>query len=159
MSLETDIHQTKSFRSEYHKLTVNILFTSGWVADKIKDVIGREHITIQQYNILRILRGAKTPISTLQIRERMLDKMSDTSRLVDRLVRKGLAQKRVCTTDKRMVDVTISELGLIVLARIDQWANEMDQTVSSITEDEAFLLNKYLDKIRSTFKTKTSSAI
>ncbi|HEY0039943.1 MAG TPA: MarR family transcriptional regulator, partial [Flavisolibacter sp.] len=95
---------------------INLLFTYGWAIEKIKDFVAKEDITHQQYNILRILRGAHPkPLSTLQIRERMLDKMSDTSRIVDRLVLKDLVEKRTCSKDKRLVDVTITEKGQALL--------------------------------------------
>ena len=92
MSLEKDISQP-AFRNEYQKGIINLIYTYNWMNEKMKKVFDNEGITGQQYNILRILRGAGKPISTLQIRERMLDKMSDTSRIVDRLVLKGLAKK------------------------------------------------------------------
>src|SRR5205814_2042428 len=83
------------------------LFTYGWTIEKLKQVVSEEGITHQQFNILRILRGNHpTPLSTLTIRERMIDKMSDTSRIVDRLLSKGLAKKVVCKKDRRLVDVT-----------------------------------------------------
>lgn len=85
MSIEKDINQ-HSFRNEYQKGIINLIYTYNWMNERMKKVFDKEEITAQQYNILRILRGAGTPISTLQIRERMLDKMSDTSRIVDRLV-------------------------------------------------------------------------
>ena len=92
----------------------------------MKSVFDKEDITGQQYNILRILRGAGKPISTLQIRERMLDKMSDTSRIVDRLVLKGLVQKTTCKNDKRLVDVNISPKGKKLLEKIDRYEKDMD---------------------------------
>jgi len=114
----------------------------------MKKVFDNEDITAQQYNILRILRGAGKPISTLQIRERMLDKMSDTSRIVDRLVLKGLAQKSTCKDDKRLVDVSISSKGKKLLEKIDRYDNEMDAIFGNLTEAEAKIFNKLLDKIR-----------
>jgi MarR family transcriptional regulator, 2-MHQ and catechol-resistance regulon repressor len=100
MGLEKDIQQ-KNFSSQKQKAMINLLLTYGWMIEKIKDFLSKEDITHQQFNILRILRGSlPKPLSTLQIRERMLDKMSDTSRIVDRLVVKGLVKKTICTTDK-----------------------------------------------------------
>lgn len=103
---------------------------------------------MQQFNILRILRGSEKPISTLQIRERMLDKMSDTSRIVDRLIIKGLAKKMTCKEDKRLVDVTITEKGRKVLQKIDLQDDEMKNIVSALSDKEAKTFNKLLDKIR-----------
>ncbi len=104
MGIEKDIQQ-QSFRNEYQKATVNIIFSAGWLNERIKNLLDPEGITPQQYNILRILRGSKIPLSTLQIRERMLDKMSDTSRIVERLQKKaagrcGHLQKRNSTPRK-----------------------------------------------------------
>src|SRR4051812_14374579 len=100
MGIEKDIHQ-EAFVSEKQKAMLNVLFTYGWIIEQIKTFLSKEDITHQQFNILRILRGAGKPLSTLQIRERMLDKMSDTSRIVDRLVAKELVQKVTCAKDKR----------------------------------------------------------
>ena len=129
---------------------INLLFTYGWAIEKIKNFLSQEDITHQQYNILRILRGSHPkPLSTLQIRERMLDKMSDTSRIVDRLVLKELVEKRICLKDKRLVDVTITEKGLDLLTRLDGAAAEMDAVMDSLTEKEAEELNSLLDRLRS----------
>lgn len=147
MSLEKDISQA-SFRNDYQKAIINIIYTYNWMNEKMKKVFDKEGITGQQYNILRILRGAGKPISTLQIRERMLDKMSDTSRIVDRLVLKGLAQKTICKNDKRLVDVSISIKGKKLLEKIDQFEKEMDDILGNLSITEAKTLNKLLDKIR-----------
>jgi len=143
-----DIQMTKSFRSEHHKAMVNIQFTSNWILEKVKTFVENENITPQQYNILRILRGSIIPLSTLQIRERMLDKMSDTSRLVDRLVKKGLAEKKVSATDKRLVDVTITSTGIEVLEKLDENNEQLDSIACNISEEEAIAINNLLDKIR-----------
>ena len=90
-----------------------------------------EDITLQQYNILRILRGSyPTPLSTQQIRDRMLDKMSDTSRIVDRLIVKGLVQKNISKSDKRLVDVIITEDGRNFLGKMDQHNEELDNVIN-----------------------------
>jgi DNA-binding MarR family transcriptional regulator len=148
MSIEKDIQQSK-FRNEFHKAAVNLIYTFNWLSEKSKEIFERGDITSQQYNILRILRGAGKPLSTLQIRQRMLDKMSDTSRIVDRLVKKELVQKVVCKTDRRLVDVTISDTGLHLLDRLDSYNEEMDALLGSVSEEEAKMLNHLLDKIRS----------
>src|SRR3954471_18580665 len=105
MGIEKDIHQ-KKFRNAYQKSVINLIYTYNWMNEKSKAILDRGDITAQQFNILRILRGAGEPLSTLQIRQRMLDKMSDTSRIVDRMVKKGLVKKGICKSDKRLVDVT-----------------------------------------------------
>jgi MarR family transcriptional regulator, 2-MHQ and catechol-resistance regulon repressor len=148
MGIEKEIHQEK-FRSIKHKAMLNILFTNGWFTEKMKNILAPEDITPQQYNILRILRGSfPQPLSTLQIRERMLDRMSDTSRIVDRLVAKQLVKKVVCNKDRRLVDVTITEKGQNLLKRLDGQVNNMDSILSNITEKEAQTISNLLDKLR-----------
>lgn len=129
---------------------INLLYTYGFIIERIKTHLSKEDITHQQYNILRILRGASPdPLSTLQIRERMLDKMSDTSRIVDRLIVKGLVKKCTCATDKRLVDVTITEKGQKLLKKMDADSAQMDTIMKTLTENEAQQLSGLLDKIRS----------
>lgn len=147
MSLEKDINQPK-FRNEFQKASINIIFTFNWMTEKTKEIFEREGLTSQQFNILRILRGAGAPLSTLQIRQRMLDKMSDTSRIVDRLIIKGLVKKAISKTDKRLVDVSITDKGKKVLAKLDKCEDQMDAVVKTISEAEAKTLNKILDKMR-----------
>lgn len=148
MSIDKVINQSK-FRNEYQKLMINVIYSANWITENQKKFLEPEDITPQQYNILRILRGSTTPLSTLQIRERMIDKMSDTSRIVDRLVLKELVHKKICATDKRLVDITISEKGLTMLDRLDTRNIELDKMViETLTEDEAQTLNELLDKMR-----------
>lgn len=149
MSIETDIHQP-NFQSARQKAIVNLLYTHGWLLEKIKDFLASEDITPQQFNILRILRGAHPkPLSTLQIRDRMLDRASDTSRIVDRLLLKELVEKKTCNKDKRLVDVTITEKGQQLLARLDEAQEKMDDLVGTLSEGEAEQLSLLLDKLRS----------
>lgn len=147
MSIEDDIQQSK-FNSEYHKMSVNLIFTYNWAMERAKRFFEKADLTMQQYNILRILRGAGKPLSTLQIRQRMLDKMSDTSRIVDRLLRKELVEKVVCKNDRRLVDVTISGKGLALLESLDNHTHELDSHLTGISEDEAKTMNQLLDKLR-----------
>jgi DNA-binding MarR family transcriptional regulator len=147
MGIEKDINQYQ-FRNDYQKAEVNLIYTCNWINEKMKQIIDEADITTQQYNILRILRGSKNPISTLQIRDRMLDKMSDTSRIVDRLVKKGLAEKTTCITDKRLVDIRISEKGLLLLEHLDIRNTDIDNIMHNLTEAEAIQLSYLLDKIR-----------
>lgn len=149
MSLETDIQQPR-FRNEYQKTVINLIYTYNWISEQHKRFFEKEDITSQQFNILRILRGAGKPLSTLQIRQRMLDKMSDTSRIVDRLLKKGLVKKVVCKSDRRLVDVSISDKGLELLQKLDQTSDEMDAILNKLTVEEAETLNLLLDKIRNT---------
>ncbi len=147
MGIEKDINQ-KKFRNEHQKAIINLIYTFNWVTEQSKSILEKGDVTSQQFNILRILRGAGEPLSTLQIRQRMLDKMSDTSRIVDRLILKGLAKKNVCKTDKRLVDVSITDKGKKLLERLDKYEAEMDAIAGNLTEADAKTLNKLLDKIR-----------
>lgn len=148
MSIGQDIKQQRQFRNEHHKAQVNLLFSSNWLMESIKKFLQSEDITPQQYNILRILRGSGKPLSTLQIRERMLDKMSDTSRIVDRLLKKEFVEKKTSKADKRLVDVTISSKGLEVLERLDNKNASLDGIMFNLNNEEAKKLNDLLDKLR-----------
>ena len=149
MGIEKDIHQN-TFTNVKQKAIVNLLFTYGWTIERLKNFLAAEDITHQQFNILRILRGANSqPLSTLQIRERMLDKASDTSRIVDRLILKELVQKNTCPKDKRLVDVTITAKGLQLLEKLDARSSAMDEVMNSLTNEEAGQLSDLLDKMRS----------
>lgn len=147
MSIEKEIPKSY-FRNSSHKTLVNILFTSNWILEKLKQFLESEDITPQQYNILRILNNSDTPLSTLKIREQMLDKMSDTSRIVERLLKKELVNKQTCRHDKRLVDVTISENGLQLLDRLEKKSGELDSVVSNLTSKDMDTVNQLLDKIR-----------
>ena len=147
MSIEKDISQRK-FKTEYQKAMINLIFTHNWMMESMKLFFEQADLTPQQFNIMRILRGAGQPLSTLQIRQRMLDKMSDTSRIVDRLIKKGLAKKVICKSDRRLVDVSITEKGLKLLEKLDDTQNDLDNIISNLNETDAKQLNKLLDKIR-----------
>jgi DNA-binding MarR family transcriptional regulator len=148
MGIEHDIQQVH-FKSAQQKAMLNVLYTYGWIIERVKNFLANEDITHQQFNILRILRGsAPDPLSTLQIRSRMLDKMSDTSRIVDRLVAKGLVKKVTCGKDKRLVDVTITERGQKLLQKLDAEGDHINEIMSNLTEKEAETLSTLLDKLR-----------
>lgn len=147
MGIEKDI-QTQNFRNEFQKLGVNIIFTANWFTERFKQILDDYDITNQQFNILRILRGSKRPLSTLQIRDRMLDKMSDTSRIVDRLVKKELVEKTICEADKRLVDIRITDKGMLLLQELDNRNEDTDSLLKGLNQEEAQQLNHLLDKLR-----------
>ena len=149
MKLEQAIKQFE-FESRGQRLGVNLIFTSNWVQERQKSYFSKFGITQQQYNVLRILRGNyPKPYSTSDIRERMLDKMSDASRIVERLVKKDLVVRKINKKDKRLVDVTISDSGLDLLEKIDKTIeNFVQRPFSNLTEKEQEILDSLLDKVR-----------
>ncbi len=148
MGLSEDIKQSK-FKSFRQKAAINIIYTNNWLSERMRDLLSDEDLTPQQFNVLRILRGsAPKPLSTLQIRERMLDKMSDTSRIVDRLIKKQLVSKKTCKNDKRLVDISITDNGLNLLTRLDQHTTQVEDSMANLTEAEAEMLSNLLDKLR-----------
>ncbi|MFA9206013.1 MAG: MarR family winged helix-turn-helix transcriptional regulator [Burkholderiaceae bacterium] len=147
MGIEKDIQQT-NFRNEFQKMGINIIYTANWLNEKMGQILSTEDITQQQFNILRILRGSECPLSTLKIRERMLDKMSDTSRIVDRLIVKGLVEKTACVKDKRLVDITVTKKGLQLLEKLDALNEHIDSILKGVNEKEAATMNQILDKLR-----------
>lgn len=148
MELEKEIFSTK-FTSNQQKASVNIVFTYNWLNSLIKTELEKFGITNQQFNILRILRGQYPNPSTVNIlKERMLDKMSDASRIVDRLVQKELVTRTVNKKDRRAVDILIAEKGLELLDQIHLEEAMYDGLKNNISEDEAKQLSDLLDKFR-----------
>lgn len=147
MGIVDDIQQTQ-FRNESQKAMINLIYSYNWVNETMSRVFISKDITAQQFNILRILRGAKKPLSTLQIRHRMLDRMSDTSRIVDRLLKKELVTKNVCDTDKRLVDISISKSGMQLLESMDEEIIALENNFTQLNEGELKQLNFLLDKLR-----------
>jgi DNA-binding MarR family transcriptional regulator len=149
MKLEEELKQVRPFSNERQKAMVNIMFTNGWVNDQFRDFMKSYDLTQQQYNVLRILRGSEPkPLSTSCIRDRMIDRMSDASRIVDRLVKKGLVNRVQCPRDRRLVEIRISEKGLELLSQIDANQESMHRSFSSLTDDELRQLNDLLDRLR-----------
>ncbi len=147
-SIEQEIGQQKPFNNIHEKVLVNLIYTSLWMKQLQTDYFKNFDLTDKQYNILRILRGAKAPISTALIRERMLDKASDASRIVDRLAKKNLVKKEKCVTDTRKVDITLSNAGQKLLKEIDKTIGNWTNKYSGLTKKEAQLLSDLLDKMR-----------
>lgn len=148
MKLEDEIHQ-KKFSSEYQKLTINLIFTNNWLNSRHADYFKNSDITIQQYNVLRILRGQfPNPSSVKLIKERMLDKMSDASRIIDKLKIKKLVVRKECPMDRRSVDILITEKGLELLKSLDAVDEAPKELFKSLTISEIKTLNDLLDKLR-----------
>jgi DNA-binding MarR family transcriptional regulator len=148
MRIEEEIQST-NFEDNYHKAVINITYTSGWLNNVFRCQFEKRKLTNQQFNVLRILRGQYPKPATVNlIKERMIDKMSDASRIVDRLVQKGLVSRCTNNKDRRAVDIRISEKGLEVLAVMDKEFKTKDFLKNNLTEEEAGKLNELLDKLR-----------
>ncbi len=148
MSIEEDIKQ-KTWKSSFSKAIVNLIFTANWLNEEQHNLFKPFGLTLPQYNVLRILRGQYPQPSTVNlIIERMLDRMSNASRIVDRLQKKGLVIRQQCKDDRRAVDVVISDTGLELLAKIDAAMDQWENTIKNLTPEESDQLNMLLDKFR-----------
>lgn len=150
MKIEEAIQQTK-FESEFQKAHINIMYTANWLGQSFGPALDPLNLTWQQFNILRILRGMHPePASVKVLTERMIDKMSNASRLVEKLKQKGMVERRACPADRRQVDIVLTEKGEEILKIASQRITQMTQDAfASLTEEEAQILNGLLDKIRS----------
>lgn len=148
MRIEEEINQTKPFKSEFHRTAINLIFTSNWLSTRIKQSLKGYDVTLQQYNVLKILKGAGKPISTSCIRGRMVERMADTSRLVERLCSKGWVNRDACCSDKRRVDITLSPEGLEILQELDIEVNLFLSVEKNLEPEEAKTLSNLLDKMR-----------
>jgi DNA-binding MarR family transcriptional regulator len=148
MRIEDEI-QSEKFEDDYHKLVINLSFTYGWLHNTMRGRFEKYNLTNQQFNVLRILRGQYPKSATVNlIKERMIDKMSDASRIVDRLVQKGLVSRCTNNKDRRAVDVRISESGLETLCKMDKEIKSADFFKDHLSEEEARQLSNLLDKLR-----------
>lgn len=148
MEIEKEIASNK-FENDHQKAIVNLIYTYGWITNLLKHRLNKHKITLQQFNILRILRGQYPKPATINLlKERMLDKMSDASRIVERLVQKDLVQRCINSKDRRAVDIRISSKGLEILKKLDLEMSSSDILKENITVKEAKLLSSLLDKMR-----------
>jgi DNA-binding MarR family transcriptional regulator len=148
MELEKEIYQ-KKFRNETQKLVVNLIYTFNWLNTINSAFLKPYGITLQQYNVLRILRGQQPNTASIKlIRERMLDKMSDASRIVEKLRIKGFVGRKTSADDRRSCDVVITEKGLRLLVKIDNDINPLEQLFLTLDTSETKQLNFLLDKLR-----------
>lgn len=147
--IEEEIHQTRPFNSQYHKAAVNLIYTGKWIIKHHTEVFQEHNLSLQQYNLLRILRGASpTPVTLNYIRKRMLDKMSDASRIVENLFNKGLVDRKLNPKDRRKVNIQITKEGLHILSEIDKKSHILDSYLHNLDGKEIDQLNALLDKLR-----------
>jgi len=142
-----DSHNLK-FKSEQQKAVVNIRITSNFIGNKQHQWMSQFDLSMAQFNVLRILRGAKTQLSVHVVKERMIEKSPNTTRLMDKLIEKKLIARTRCEHDKRIVFVEITEKGLELLLRIDEKLDEVIFISNGLTNEEAETLNTLLDKVR-----------
>ncbi|MEX0679958.1 MAG: MarR family transcriptional regulator [Balneolales bacterium] len=148
MSLENEVKQPK-FRNNRHRAVVNVLFTYSNVASRLQKILNSYNLTLQQFNILRILRRQyPEPACNCTLRDQMFDARSDVTRIVDRLIKENLVMRDHCTHDRRKVNITITSKGLNILKDMDPLNEQMDGVMASLTEQELSELNRLLDKIR-----------
>jgi DNA-binding MarR family transcriptional regulator len=149
MEIGKEINSNK-FENNHQKSIVNLIYTYGWITNLLRQQLNRYDITLQQYNVLRVLRGQRPNPATINlIKERMLDKMSDASRIVDRLVQKELVDRTVNTNDRRAVDIVITNKGIDILSKLDAELL-FDQILNEdFNNTDAGILSDLLDKMRS----------
>jgi DNA-binding MarR family transcriptional regulator len=150
MSIEKEINQLKPFRDNYLKAYVNVMYTASWINKRQSDAIKKYDITIQQYNILRILKGLSGEPATVKLlTERMIDKMSNASRLVDKLLLKNYVQRIENSFDRRRVDIYLTKEGesILELASVELDALLQEKKLE-LSLEEAGILSELLDKLR-----------
>ncbi|SNR52378.1 DNA-binding transcriptional regulator, MarR family [Lutibacter agarilyticus] len=135
-----------TFPNERVKALLNIKFTANYLDTIGASMLKPFNISEQQYNILRILRGAKEAITVNSVKERMVQKSPNSTRLMDKLCDKGLIERTRCENDRRVVYVKINAKGLALLEEIK--IDDFDNYLNSISDKEAKVLNELLDKIR-----------
>jgi MarR family transcriptional regulator, 2-MHQ and catechol-resistance regulon repressor len=137
------------FESGQQKAMLNIMFTANWLKSLQVSLFKPFGISPQQYNILRILRGAKDRMNMQNVKQRMIDRAPNATRLTDKLIAKGLVERARCDDDRRVVYVQISAKGLELLDRIDQKIrDQIHQSMRHLTDEESAELNRLLDKLR-----------
>ncbi len=147
-SLEEAIKQ-KEFKDPYNKLVVNLLYTHSYLVSAQNGLLKPYDLSPEQYNVLRILRGQNgVPTTVSSIQDRMLNKMSNASRLVDKLKLKELVERRECPSDRRQVDIVITEKGLQILNDLQIYMEGFNNQVINLGEEEVVLMNTLLDKLR-----------
>lgn len=145
--LEKEINSR--FTDEYHKLLVNLMYTGSWIYRQNNQFLKQWELSPEQFNLLRILRGLKgEPATVAYLNERMLDQMSNVSRLVEKLRKKGLVARKTCKSDRRQVDIFITEPGNLLLQEIDQQLPELTDMLRHLSQEESRQLNSLLDLCR-----------
>ena len=149
MRIEDEL-KMKKFENAQDRAVLNIMFTGNWLSDRMNSLLKPWGISDQQYNVLRILKGQKgKPINLYMIRERMIHRMSNATRLVEKLRKKGFVRREICESNRRMVEIVITNDGLRVLNEIDEVVGQNRKvTNKKLSNEEATILGDLLDKLR-----------
>ncbi|MFL1895923.1 MarR family winged helix-turn-helix transcriptional regulator [Aquimarina sp. 2-A2] len=150
MNIETLI-KTKAKLPLHKKVLINLIYTERILKEQINAELKSFDISVQQFNVLRILKGQKgTPANLSTIQTRMVSKMSNTTRLVDKLINKGLVERRVCPSNRRKIEITITQEGLNFLSEVDPVIEHLEKKLTApFTKSELEQFNTLLDKLRS----------
>lgn len=148
MRIEDEIQQ-KDFKDDHRRLVVNLLFTNNWLNQQFIPFFKKLGLTLQQYNVLSILRGQQPqPVCFGELQERMIDRNSNVTRLVDKLIEKGYVTRDICQANRRMIEVRLTPAGMEKLQQIDAQMPDFYQRFHNLTRDEAVLASNLLDKLR-----------
>ncbi|WP_026464469.1 MarR family winged helix-turn-helix transcriptional regulator [Adhaeribacter aquaticus] len=148
MKLEEEIKQ-QNFKTPYHRMAVNVMFTGNWIQKDLSCQLRAFDLSLQQHNVLSILKGQyPNPCTLGLIQDRMLDRESNATRLVDKLIEKGLVDRCVCVSNRRKVDILITQAGLDLLEKTAPIINAIETRYQNLTPEEATLLGNLLDKLR-----------
>lgn len=148
MRIEDEIHQ-KHFTDDYRRLMANLLFTNNWVNQQVIPFFKELGLTLQQHNVLAILRGQHpNPVCFGDIQNRMVDRNSNVTRLIDKLIEKGYVTRDICDANRRKIDVRITDKGLKKLEEIDNKSPELFARFHGLTREEAVHTSNLLDKLR-----------
>jgi DNA-binding MarR family transcriptional regulator len=145
-----DIIKTENQLPASRRLIISLFSTTSWANDRISEVLKPYQISLPQFNVLRILRGQKgKPANLSTIQDRMVSKMSNTTRLVDKLIKKGLVERIICEKNRRKVEITITSNGIEFLTKLDPIIDKVEHEITdNLTPDEIENLTQLLHKLR-----------
>ncbi|GGG12287.1 MarR family winged helix-turn-helix transcriptional regulator [Pontibacter amylolyticus] len=148
MRIEDEIQQ-KDFKDDHRRMVVNLLFTNNWLNQQFIPFFKQFGLTLQQHNVLSIVRGQQPkPVCFGEVQERMVDRNSNVTRLVDKLIEKGYVTRDICQANRRMIELRLTPKGMDLLNQIDEQMPAFFQRFHSLTQEEAVLVSKLLDKLR-----------
>jgi DNA-binding MarR family transcriptional regulator len=148
MRIEDEIQQ-KDFKDDHRRMVVNLLFTNNWLNQQFIPFFKQFGLTLQQHNVLSIVRGQQPkPVCFGELQERMVDRNSNVTRLVDKLIEKGYVTRDICQANRRMIEVRLTPKGMDLLSQIDEQMPAFFKRFHNLTQEEAVLVSKLLDKLR-----------